>query len=481
MTAEPLSLTTPPASVQAEEALLGSFLINPDLLKTITVSPKDFYIVRNRWIAEALLETAQSGNQVDYMTVTETLQRQGKLQEAGGAAYLTGLVTNTPTSLHAETYAEIVLNRAQRRRMLEIASSLAKSAYDLNADVDIAVSQSASDLANSARPKGGAQHVSYYSSRHYDRIYELSTGKRNIQRIPTGFIDFDKCLGGGLRIPEMLMLLGKPGLGKTKFILQLAFQMGQQEPGAVYEMETDEDQIMDREVSRRTEIPDGNLEIGQLSDDEWTIYTHAIEELANPEKTKVYMDFGSRWTTNTLRADLARLKAEYGITWYMVDYAKFLLDAPGLEELDRVSIICGRLKQINRELNLASVVIHSMTKEGQKNQVPDLTNMTGNSSVGFDTDKALFMTPYICKDGEAPKPNYRTFVFGKSRSRIYGPMFHLQAVNEFPAFLNVATDDQVQQEQQQFKSKPKPRTQKQKPPEPDYSEFDLDRIGDLSL
>lgn len=445
---EPTAMLMPPASIQAEEALLGSIFIDPDVLVTMAVSaldPGDFYIVRNRWVYEAMREAGRGGGAVDFMTVTDALERSGKLVEAGGQAYLMQLIGKTPTSMHAERYAEIVKDRAQRRQMLKIANQLAQDVYDLTTETDTTASRAATGLANSARPSGGAQHISVYASNHYDRIGELANGTRQVKRIPTGFLDFDKCLGGGLRIPEMLLLMGNPGLGKTKFMMQLAFQMGMHEPGAVYEMETDEDQIMDREVSRRSGISDTKLESGKLDDGDWPSYTYAIEQLGNPD-CQVFLDFGSGWTTQTLRADLSRLKAEYGIKWYMVDYMKFLRDNYGKDETERLNFLSKQLKQINRELDLASVVIHSMNKEGMASQLPGLTNMSGGADISFDTDKALFMTQHIPTGKEPQIANYRTFVHLKSRSRLNDTMFHLEALADIPLFRDVATKQQNQSE-----------------------------------
>jgi len=446
ITSEPESIIMPPASIEAEEALLGSLMISPDLLRTTAVDPADFYIVRHRWILEAMLDTASTGGQVDYLTVCDALERRGKLNDIGGPAYLIGLLTKTPSSMHAGRYAEIVRDRAQRRRVLQIANELAQSAYALGNDISNSISQAAVDLAASVRPVGGAQHASVFASRHYDRISQLAQGQREVQRISTGFLDFDRCLGGGLRIPEMLLLVGRPGLGKTKFILQLAFQMGAHMPGPVYEMETAEQQIMDREFSRRTRIADTRLEQGGLTDEEWAQYLSAVDAVSSPTQTQVYLDFGCNWTTGTLQADLAKLKAEHGIRWYMVDYMKFLRDSHGKDEIERLHFFSGRLKQINRELELASVVIHSMNKEGLKNPRPDLSNMSLGADIAFDTDKALFMMPHVPSEGRPAMPNYRTFIFQKSRSRLGDAIFHLEAVKEYPQFRDVATIAQAQSE-----------------------------------
>jgi replicative DNA helicase len=466
---QPLLISMPPSSVQTEEALLGSFLIDPELLRTVVVDPNDFYSHRNRWIYLAMLELEQSGSPVDFATVAEALTHDGKLNEVGGQSYLMTVISSTPSALNAQSYAEIIKDRSQRRRLLQIASNLAKSAYCLDENIDKTISQTAVDLTSSYRPKGGAQHASVYASRHYDRVTELASGDRTIQRVQTGFIDFDRCLGGGLRVPEMLLLLGRPGLGKTKFILQLGFQMGQHMPGAIYEMETDENQIMDRELSRRTKIPDLHFETGKLENEEWSDYTAAISALADPKQTQVYLDFNIGWTTTSLRADLARLKAEYNIQWYMVDYMKFLRDGYGKDEIERLNHISGRLKQINRELDLASVIIHSMNKEGLKSQRPDLSNMSQGADIAFDTDKALFMMPHVPGNGATAIENYRTFVFQKSRSRVADVVFHLQAVKEFPAFLDVAPSDLIAQEPAQKKP-----AYKQKPiyPDPDWTDND---------
>jgi replicative DNA helicase len=469
---EATPIEMPPAAIQAEEAFLGSLLINPDLVKTLVVNPSDFYITRNRWIYEAIRAIANEGGQADILTVNTKLEEHNMLASVGGPAYLMGMINNTPTAMHAEQYAELIKDKSQRRRLINLAGSLAKSAYDPNSQLDQVISSIATELANTARPKGGAQHASVFASRHYDRIDQLSSGDRVVQRIPTGFIDFDRCLNGGLRIPEMLLLAGKPGLGKTKFIFQLAFQMGQCFPGAVYEMETDEDQIMDREISRRTRIHDTRLETGKLEDAEWPLYTQAIETLSNPDLTKVYLDFGSNWTTAALRADLARLKAEYDISWYMVDYLKFLRDRYGKDETERLNHISGQLKQINRELNLASVVIHSMNKKGIESDKPDLTDQSGGADISFDTDKSVFMMPHVPKDGEQANDKYRTFFFRKSRSRLSDVMFTLEADKEFPAFRNVATASQTETEPRQPVAKEKPEKRRSDPGE-HWSDRDL--------
>jgi replicative DNA helicase len=453
---EATPIEMPPAAIKAEEAFLGSLLINPELVREIPVNPKDFYIMRNRWIYEAILSIHSEGGQADILTVNARLEEHKMLEKVGGPARLMGLIANTPSSMHAETYAEEVRKTAQRRRLLDIASGLARSAYDPTADIDAVVSQTATALANSARPKGGAQPAGFFAERHNVRLVELQSGERSIQRIPTGFLDFDKCLNGGLRIPEMLLLMGKPGLGKTKFILQLAFQMGRCFPGAVYEMEMDEDQTMDREISRRSRIPDTTLESGQLTQEDWDAYNRAIGALRDENQTMVYLDFGGRWTTSTLRSDLARLKTDYGITWYMVDYLKFLGDRYGKDETERLNHISGQLKQINRELGLASVVIHSMNKKGIESDKPDLTDQSGGADISFDTDKALFMMPHVPAEGQPARKEYRSFIFRKSRSRVNGSMFDLEALDEYPAFRDIATPGQQATEPRQPAPKVKP-------------------------
>jgi hypothetical protein len=239
----------------------------------------------------------------------------------------------------------------------------------------------------------------------------------------------------------MMLLLGKPGLGKTKWVHQVAAKLAENgHPGAVFQCETSEEEIMDREISRATRIPSERLEVAELREQEWPLYVNAIERAS---RIPLFLHFGAGWNTTTLRAELTRLKAEHKIQFFVFDYLRFLGDTFGKDETERENHISIRLKTICRELDIAGVVIHSMNKSGFMAASPDLEHSSGGAGISFDCDKALFMTEHVPEfDGDPVRPDYRTFVFRKSRRRLKFKVFTMQAMKDYPAFVDITKPEQ---------------------------------------
>jgi replicative DNA helicase len=462
---------------QAEEALLGSVLINSDVLSGSDLQPADFHLQRNRWIWEAFRKLEARKEAIDYLTVCGQLEADGHLAEVGGTAYVMGLINETPTSMHAAAYAGIVRELATRRQVLRVANALANAAFDRKRPVDAVINESMVTIPQLARVKTGAQHISVYAKRHAERLEELHKHPAQFAGIPTGYSDYDD-ITGGLRKGELLLLLGKPGLGKTMWLLTAGFQMGGAGyGGAVYEMETSEEASLDRELSRRTNILTERLETGSMTAEDWTAYCAAIEALSDPD-LPVYLSFETAWTTASLRADLTRLKADYGIEWFVVDYLKFLNDSYGSDETERQNFISKQLKRICRDLELAGAVIHSMNKAGLGAAIPDLDNMSQGADIAFDCDKALFMVEHSPRGGQPVNPNGRTFVFKKSRSKIKRPIFHMEKLPDFPAFRPLAGGET---ETVSVSANGKSNWGKKKAATPAYEEPDWTTFGDLDL
>jgi replicative DNA helicase len=465
-----------PHNREAEEMLLGSFLIDPAALHTVDVDPGDFYIHRNQWIYQAMLDVEKGGKPLDYMTLADNLDRAGKLAEAGGRSYLISLIDQVPTSLHAPAYAEIVQETAARRHLLDIANLLARKTYDRTIPVDQIISDIAVRLPALCKVKSGAIHISEYAQRHYERMEAAQRGEEQSRIILTGFKEFDDATCGGLREKELMWLIGLPGLGKTKWALQAAFQMGFLGTGvAVFSWETGEEDIMDREISREARIPQDRLERGDLLDDEWPIYTQIIETLSQ-SSLPIYVEFCGNMNANALRADLTRLKTEHNIQAFVIDYLKFFNDRlRGESETERQNRISGALKMICRELSLAGIVIDVFNKEGMQAAIPTLDNQTQGADKSYDADKVLFMVNHVPnKDkGEMKQKNVRTFIFGKSRRKLNAKFFHMVAGENFPDFASMAFSG--------YKPEPNaqaPTPEKQRPTPPRYNPADLELRGD---
>src|SRR3972149_7148904 len=210
---------TVPSSIEAEESLLGAVLISPSATQTLDIKPEDFYIHRYGWIWAAITGLIEKGHDVDVVTISEALERAGKLNEIGGTQVLLRLATVTPTSLHAESYANIVKDLANRRRILDIANALARAAYDESKPVDVSVISATTSLTGSIQPRGAAVPLSKYVGRLMDDVEYRVQHPTEIFGLQTDVLDFDKTTGG-LQLGEVLYIGGDPGIGKSILSIQ---------------------------------------------------------------------------------------------------------------------------------------------------------------------------------------------------------------------------------------------------------------------
>jgi replicative DNA helicase len=182
-----------PQSREAEEAVLGSILINPDAYFDVAefLQPEDFYIHRHRWIWQSFTRLQESRNPIDYLTVTEDLDQQGQLSEIGGPAYITALINNVPSSLHSEAYGRIVEDAAVRRRMIEAANDIVKLAYDEETALDSVMGDAEKAIfgVSEHRMTRDLAPIKQVLSEYYDRVGELAARDEDVRGVPTGFVD----------------------------------------------------------------------------------------------------------------------------------------------------------------------------------------------------------------------------------------------------------------------------------------------------
>ncbi len=214
-----------PQSREAEEAVIGAVLINPEAYYDVAqfLREEDFYIHRHRWIWQAFTRLHEQRVPIDFLTVSEELDQMGQLTEVGGPAYLTALINNVPTSLHAEAYGHIVEETAVRRRMLEAANDIAKLAYKEDIGVEEVMNEAEKAIfgVSERRLTRDLQPIQEVLSEYYDRIDQLMRRGEDTYGVPTGFIDLDRLLGG-MQPSDFLIIAGRPGTGKTAFMLSAA-------------------------------------------------------------------------------------------------------------------------------------------------------------------------------------------------------------------------------------------------------------------
>jgi len=431
-----------PHSRDSEEAVIGSVLINPEVYFDVAqfLKAEDFYIHRNRWIWESITRLQEGRVPIDMLTVSEDLDQAGHLAEIGGAAYLTALINNVPTSLHAEAYGRVVEQTAIRRRMLSAANEIAKLAYREAASIESVLDEAEKAVfgVSERRLTRDLETLQHALSDYYDRIDLLSHRDEEMFGVPTGFIDLDRLLGG-MQPSDLLIIAGRPGSGKTAFLLTAAKNAAliHKKHVAVFSLEMSNEQLVQRLISQETGINSQRLRTGKLQQDEWPIFTEAIEKLS---ETRVFLDDTPSLTPLQLRTKCRRLHMEFQLDLILVDYIQLM--SSGLRSENRVqevSFISRNLKMLARELHVPVLAAAQLSRaiEQRTDKEPVLSDLRESGSLEQDSDIVMFIHRPELYDQDTLKKNIAQIKVAKHRNGPIG-MVELVFLESIAKFENAA-------------------------------------------
>jgi replicative DNA helicase len=385
-----------PHSREAEEAVIGAVLINPEVYYDLAqfLQPEDFYIHRLRFIWEAYVRLQERRVPLDSLTVSEELEDMGRLDEIGGPAYLTALLNQVPTTLHAEAYGKIVEATSVRRRLLTAANAIATLAYDENEAIATVMGEAEKAIFNvgERQMRHDVRPIREVLSDYYDHVDELARRGDEIVGVPTGFTDLDKMLGG-LQPSDFLITAGRPGTGKTALMLTLANHAAlvHKKRVAIFSLEMSNEQLVQRLIAQQTGIDSQRLRSGKLTDDDWPVFNHAIEVLGD---TRIYLDDTPALTPLQLRTKCRRLHMEYGIDLIILDYLQLMSsETRNDNRVQEVSYISRSLKQLAREINVPLMAAAQLSRavEQRADKEPQLSDLRESGSLEQDADIVMFI------------------------------------------------------------------------------------------
>ena len=432
-----------PHSREAEEAVIGAVLINPEVFYDVApfLEAEDFYIHRHRWIWEAYGSLHEQRIPVDLVTLGEELDRKGRLTEVGGPAYLTALVNQVPTSLNAESYGRIVEGHSIRRKMINAANRIASVAYDEKNVVDSVMDEAEKAVFNVSerRLKHDVQTISKVLSAFYDRVDDLAKRGDEIFGVPTGFIDLDRLLAG-LQPSDLLIIAGRPAQGKTGFLLTVARNAAlmHKKHVAIFSLEMSNEQVVQRLLSQETGIDSQRLRMGKLAEKEWGLLAQAIEVLSG---THVFLDDTPAITPMQLRTKCRRLHMEYGLDLILVDYLQLMAgDTRTENRVQEVSYISRNLKVLARELNVPVLAAAQLSRavEQRENKRPVLSDLRESGSLEQDSDIVMFIYRPDQYEDDPEKQNIAEIIVAKHRN---GPTDTIELIfrSALAKFENAAT------------------------------------------
>ncbi|NPV40486.1 MAG: replicative DNA helicase [Anaerolineae bacterium] len=437
------TIQSQPHNRQAEEAVLGSVLINPESYFDVAqvLDADYFYIIRNRWIWEVFTHLHENRIPIDILTLSEELENRGQLEEIGGQAYLMMLINQTPSSLNAAAYAHIVEETSVRRRMLAAANEMAKLAYQEEKPVEDIINSAEKSIfdLSERRIRRDLQPIQNVIDEYYDRVSMLSQRSDEIFGVPTGLTDLDKLLGG-LQRSDLLIIAGRPGTGKTGFLLTIAKNaaLKHKKHVAMFSLEMSNEQLVQRMIAQDTGINTQELRSGKIQDDHWDILTQSMENLSN---SKIYLDDTPALTPIQMRTKCRRLHLEHHIDLILVDYIQLMSgDTRNDNRVQEVSYISRNLKTLARELNVPVLAAAQLSRavEQRTDKKPMLSDLRESGSLEQDADIVMFIHKKEDIPGGAQDKELIELMVAKHRN---GPTRDIEMVfiKNLAQFYDVAT------------------------------------------
>ena len=381
-----------PANLEAERAVLGSLLIDPDAIIKVAnfLRTADFFRERHGWLYDAMLTLHERREPLDFVTVVDELERRGQLEEIGGPAYITDLISGTPTAINIDHYARIVERTALLRRLISAAGQIAEMAYDESQDVDDVVDKAETIIfgVSEARIHRDLTPIRAIMGNVVDRIDFLARNQDTLMGVPTGFTMLDRLLGG-LQKSDLIILAGRPGMGKSGFSLSVAQNAAKRYHArvAIFSLEMSNEQMAQRLLSMETGIDSHRLRLGQVHEDEWPILLEAADLLAS---TSIFIDDTPAATVGEIRTKCRRLYAEHGLDIVLIDYMQLMSgQSIGRNEnrQQEISYISRSLKALARELNVPVIALSQLSRavESRSDKRPMLSDLRESGCLSGDT------------------------------------------------------------------------------------------------
>ncbi len=409
-----------PANIEAEEAVLGSLIISPGAVHDVVplLSPEDFYSDRNRWIYEAVLKLHRRNQPPDLITLSAELEQSGRLGEVGGPAYLTSLVNSVPTAVHAEYYANLVAQAAVRRRLLRAATQIASLAYEEADDARELVDR-AEQLIFAIAERGtrrDLRRINEVLDEVLERLEKLRLMEEEVYGVPTGFRDLDELLGG-LQKSDLVILAGRPSMGKTSLALSIARNAAMKgKKVAVFSLEMSAEQLVHRLLAAESGVESRKIVRGRVSDEEFEKLVITAGELGD---VYMYIDDTPSLSVMSLRSKARRIYSEYGLDLVVIDYLQLMQgDYRAENRVQEISYISRALKGLAREMNVPVLALSQLSRavESRQDKHPMLSDLRESGSIEQDADVVIFIYRDEVYNEETEQKNIAELIVAKHRN-----------------------------------------------------------------
>lgn len=440
-------LRLPPHSLEAERSLLGGLMLDQRAWDQVAdvVGTDDFYRADHRAIFATIAKLNEQDRPPDAVTVSEQLERENRLEAAGGIEYLARLVEETPSAANVRAYARIVRDHAMLRQLIEIGGDIAASAHDSEGRpvaelVDLA-EQRVFEIADRGSGGPGFKALKEILPGTIDRLDVLSHSEGDITGVSTGFFAMDDKTAG-LQRGELIVVAGRPSMGKTTLAINIAENaaIGHKIPAAIFSMEMSSEQLSFRMISSIGRVNQANLRRGKLSDEDWSRIDSAVSMMST---APIFIDDSPGLSPTEVRARARRLKREHNLGLIVVDYLQLMQVAGTVENrATEISEISRGLKALAKELDLPVIAISQLNRsvEQRADKKPVMSDLRESGAIEQDADVIVFIYREEVYDKETPRKGIADIIIAKQRNGPIGE-FHLTFLGEYTKFENLVAED----------------------------------------
>ena len=386
----------PPNNIEAEEAVLGAILKQPNVMNKVAeiLSADYFYLPAHRIIYDALKHLYDNNENIDIISVSENLNYSGKLESVGGRAYINDLLANTVTTVNVKYYAKIIQEAAIKRSLISAGSEIVSSGYEKQISVDEALDSAERLIFDISSQKSSSEmvHVKDIVLDTYQKIEYNYEHKGELTGIPTSFYALDE-ITNGLQKSDLIILAARPSMGKTALALNIAQNVALKAnvPVAIFSLEMSKQQLMQRMLCSEAEVDAQRLKTGDLQAKDWEKLANAMNAFS---QAPIYVDDTSGCTITDLRAKCRRLKMkEKNLGLIVIDYLQ-LMEGVGKEDrLQQISAISRGLKILAKDLDVPVLALSQLSRavESRTGNKPQLSDLRDSGAIEQDADIVMFI------------------------------------------------------------------------------------------
>ena len=440
-----IKFKVPPQNLEAEQSLLGGLLVDAEAINKVAdiVGPDDFYREAHSHIFEIMLDLYDRNEPIDLITVSSTAKDRGFIEKMGGITYLSTLVDLMPSSANIAQYAKMVREKAMLRRLMNVATEIIEKGHEADVSVDSYIDEAEKMIfqVSENKLKPSFFSVKDIVKENVKTIEKLSQSKQSVIGVPTGFTDLDK-LTSGLQPSDLIVVAGRPSMGKTAFCMNIAQHVGYVNNGTapvgIFSLEMSKEQLVTRLLSSESEVGQSKLRTGSLSGQDWQRLAQAAGKLC---EASIFIDDSPGLTVLELRARARRLKKEHGLSLLIIDYLQLMKGRNSAERREQeISEISRSLKGLAKELDIPVIAISQLNRmvESREDRRPRLSDLRESGAIEQDADVIIFIyrDEVYNKNTDEANRGVAEAIIGKQRN---GPTdtVRLAFLGECAAFRNL--------------------------------------------